>query len=117
MRYRTDELYHYGVLGMRWGVHRAIKAYQKATRLGNADKQNKSLNKLDKHYSKIKRKIGDLNRDRKDLNRTNREFIEKYDVKAAKMAQKSAKLKARSIERSISEKKQISSLESRQSLM
>ena len=45
----NDELMHYGVLGMKWGVHRghASKAYGKASK-----KLNKLENKVDKAEQK-----------------------------------------------------------------
>lgn len=44
----NNELYHYGVLGMRWGVHRAKKYASKSRRekaLGNDEKAKEYSNK------------------------------------------------------------------------
>lgn len=53
----NNELYHYGVIGMKWGVRRGntAKAYQKAS---------KKLDKLDKKVSKAENKV--INRAKKN---------------------------------------------------
>lgn len=58
---RNDELYHYGVLGMHWGVYRA-KRNAKAGRYGKSlERTNKMLRKYDRRMQrnvfKVRRNI------------------------------------------------------------
>ncbi len=49
-----DELYHYGVLGMKWGVHRASKKYSSAT---TSKARSKATDSLKSHMSKASKKL------------------------------------------------------------
>lgn len=57
MEQREDELMHYGVLGMKWGVHRALRSYGSAT---TDAQKSKATNSLNKHKTKINNKLSSL---------------------------------------------------------
>lgn len=67
---RNNELQHYGVLGMKWGVRRARKAAES----GNSDKARELYSK---HYAKASAKVNKLNKKAADKN-----------LKAAKLQKK-----------------------------
>lgn len=51
----TDELYHYGVPGMKWGVHRSNKSYQSGERVGR--RMGKRLVKRGKQGVKLTKAV------------------------------------------------------------
>lgn len=81
-----DELKHYGVLGMRWGIRkgRASQAYSKGV---------KKLKKLDKESNRLERKSAHMDyQSSKKMARGNIEKGMKLQGKAKKLHYKSVKL-------------------------
>lgn len=84
--YSSDELQHYGVLGMKWGVHRARSKSASNERLSK-----KALN-LDKKAAQLNKKSEKIHA-QKDLEQSNRAAIKSanYTKKAAKVDKKALK--------------------------
>lgn len=89
----NDELQHYGVVGMRWGVRRATKKLNAAKKSGDKDKQERALNRLDKHRTKITKKIKRLNAENEDLQKEKYKMDTKINTKAASKELEIARLR------------------------
>lgn len=97
----NDELRHYGVLGMRWGVRRNTK------RLSSSDsaKREKAIASLQKHREKGTAEIAKLNKKAVKLEQEHERRIVKDETKAAKINQKAAKTRAKASGLFVSNKK------------
>lgn len=73
-----NELYHYGVVGMKWGVRRARRAYES----GDSDTGQRIATR---HQNKLTKKINKLDREYAGLSKKRDKQIRKNDVKAARM--------------------------------
>lgn len=98
----SDELYHYGVLGMKWGVHRASKRLSNAT---TKEQRDKAIAKLQKHRTKATSEITKLNKKLPKLQKAVDKNVMKNDQHAQRLKIKSAKLKKKSTGFFVSEAK------------
>lgn len=87
--YSQEELYHYGVKGMRWGIRKADNRLSKAT---TKEDRDKAVAKLNKHRAKASAELTKLQKQRPKLEKEVHRHITKNDEKAAKLREKSAKL-------------------------
>ena len=102
--YENNELQHYGVKGMRWGVRRAKKSYAKATATGNKDKIEKLDAKMAKHKTKATNKVKKLEKAQPQLEKNVQRHKQKTDIKAAKMQAEAARLRRKAIRPLVPEK-------------
>lgn len=89
----SNELKHYGVKGMRWGVRRAMKELHESNREGRKGGHNHAVAVLSTHRDKINKKLSSL--DKKSTKLENKRYTQATTnaKKIAKLEQKSAKLK------------------------
>ena len=84
-----DELYHYGVKGMKWGVHRARTKLSRSTTQKDRDA---AIDALNKHRSKASAKVTKLEQRQTKLDNSVAKSVTKDAAKAAKIEKKAAKL-------------------------
>lgn len=87
-----DELQHYGVKGMKWGVRRASKQLSRATDSASRDK---AVAKLEKHRAKGTAKVQKLEKKHVQLQKNVERHITKNDTKAAELSRKAAHVRNR----------------------
>lgn len=78
---QQNELQHYGVKGMRWGIRRAQKKLAKAS---TQEQKNKAVAKLQKHRSKAVKQVAKLEKKVPKLEKAYDRAVLKTDVKIAK---------------------------------
>lgn len=93
----NEELLHYGVKGMRWGVRRATKRLTSANSTDEA--KAKAVSTLQKHRAKATKKIAKLESKHDKLASNAEKHIMKTDVKAQKMKSKAAKYERKAYRR------------------
>ena len=88
-----NELYHYGVLGMKWGVRRATKQLSGAT---NAKQYDRAVSSLNTHRSKSMNKVNKLTKRIDKLQKRSERDAATESYKAATLSRKAAKLRKKS---------------------
>lgn len=89
----NDELMHYGVPGMRWGVRRATKklSNSKSTR----EDKVKAVGSLQKHKTKAQNKVNKLAKQRTKLERNYEKFESRGEARAANLEARAARKRLR----------------------
>lgn len=89
----SDELTHYGVKGMKWGVRRAMKELHESNQTGRKGGHNHAVASLSTHRDKINKKLTALDKKSVHLESKRYKQATKNAKKIAKFEKKSAKLK------------------------
>lgn len=97
----VDELAHYGVVGMRWGVRRNTRMLKS----GDSAKRAKAANALQKHREKGAAKINKLQKKGVKLEMKHEQHIIKNETKAAKLNEKATKQRRKAYGLFVSENK------------
>lgn len=92
----NNELQHYGVKGMKWGVKRATKRFNTAD---TDDKRRKAVATLAKHKSKATKKIAKLEKKNAKLEKKNDAYLMKTNAKVAKLERRAAITRAQAYTR------------------
>lgn len=87
----NDELRHYGVRGMRWGVRRGLKELHESNQTGRKGGHNHAVAVLSGHRDKINKKLGSLDKKTVKLEEKRYKQATKDSIKIAKLERKSAK--------------------------
>lgn len=82
-----DELRHYGVKGMRWGVRRASKRLSKAT---TKEERDKAVSKLKKHQEKGSAKLAKAKKKQPKLEQQAKDSARANEGKASEYARQAA---------------------------
>ena len=84
----NEELKHYGVKGMKWGVSRASKKLATAS---SEEERERAVEQLEKHRSKASAEINKLEIEKYRLEKKSDKYAMDNDIRAQRLKQRAAK--------------------------